>query len=188
MDQKSLIMEYYSSRPNQDVPHAEAVDWATDEWKKRTGNSFRDPDRAIRKLHQEGTLIKVGKGVYKYDPDAVINNKLEDFTAAQKSQILERDGHKCAICGQGEAEGVELQVDHIRPKERGGKAELENGQALCSVHNFRKKTYTQAETGKRMFINLLRVAKKSNDQTLIDFCNDVIKVYDQHDINGHIKW
>ena len=117
-----------------------------------------------------------------------MNKRQEDFTAAQKNQILERDGYKCAICGQGKAEGVELQVDHIRPKKRGGKAELDNGQTLCSVHNFRKKTYTQAETGKRMFINLLRLAKKSNDQALIDFCTHIISVYDEHNINGHIDW
>lgn len=42
--------------------------------KKRTGMIFRDPDRAIRKLSQQGQLIKIAKGVYKYDPDFVKEN------------------------------------------------------------------------------------------------------------------
>jgi len=65
--QESLIKEFYQSRPNQDIQHAEAVDWLVGEYKKRTGKVFRDPDRGIRQLHQQGFLVKVGNGVYKYD-------------------------------------------------------------------------------------------------------------------------
>ena len=46
-------------------------------------------------------------------------------------------------------DGVELQVDHIKPKDKGGKATFENGQTLCATHNFRKKNYRQTETGKK---------------------------------------
>ncbi|GMV77255.1 MAG: hypothetical protein AMXMBFR79_03900 [Chitinophagaceae bacterium] len=38
---------------------------------KRIGEVFRDPDRGIRKLAQQGQLIKVGKGIYRYDPDFI---------------------------------------------------------------------------------------------------------------------
>ena len=70
---------------------------------KRTGKVFRDPDRAIRKLSQEGQLIKINKGVYKYDPDFVHNRELEDFTPAQKEEIFKRDNYRCVICGRGKA-------------------------------------------------------------------------------------
>lgn len=36
------------------------------------------------------------------------------------------------MCGRGSKEGIELQVDHIKPKELGGRAGIENGQALCA--------------------------------------------------------
>jgi len=127
-------------------------------------------------------------GVYRYDPDLIVERELEDFTDAIKQQILERDGYKCVVCGLGEEYGLTLHVDHIKPKDKGGKATLENGQTLCSVHNFRKKNYHQTESGKRMFIHLLKLAKKEQDQTMIDFCEHILSVYDEHNINGHIEW
>lgn len=68
--QADLIKQYFERNPNRDIPHPEIVDWAVAEYKRLTGEVFRDPDRAIRKLHQEGFLIKVRKGVYRYDPEA----------------------------------------------------------------------------------------------------------------------
>lgn len=152
--QMQLVMEYFKKNPNRNIYHPEIVDWLTVEYEKRTGRKFRDPDRAIRKLSQEGQLIKVSKGIYKYDPDFVRNRELENFTEQQKKQILERDNYKCVICGKGVKDGVELHIDHIKPKNLGGKASIENGQTLCAQHNFQKKTLNQTETGKKMFIRL----------------------------------
>lgn len=60
---KSLIMEYFENHPNQDIPHDPVVDWVTSEWIKENPHPPRDPWRTIRKLYQEGKLIKVRKGV-----------------------------------------------------------------------------------------------------------------------------
>lgn len=186
--QAELIMEFFTNNPKRDVPHPEVVDWLTTEWEKRTGGVFRDPDRGIRKLAQEGKLIKVSKGVYKYDPDFVINRNLEDFTVAQKAEILKRDNYRCVICGKGVKDGVELHVDHIKPKDLGGKATIENGQTLCAQHNFRKKNYKQTETGKKMFIRLYELAKSVDDQVTMDFCAQILEVFEKNGINGHIEW
>lgn len=181
-------MEYFRKHPNRDIPHPEIVDWAVDEFKKRTGKVFRDPDRQIRQLSQKGLLIKVRKGIYRYEPDAVKNRVLEEFTATQKRQILTRDGYKCVICGRGIKDGVELHVDHIKPKELGGKATIENGQTLCSQHNFMKKTLKQTETGKKMFIRLYELAKHEGNSELLKFCKEVLEVYEKNKINSHIVW
>src|SRR3989344_7140682 len=181
LSQSDLIMEYFKKNPKREIKHPEIVDWAVAELKKQTGEIFRDPDRAIRKLSQQGQLIKISKGVYKYDPDFIIHRELEDFTPIQKEEIFKRDKYKCVICGKGRAEGVEIHADHIKPKELGGKAEIENGQTLCAQHNFQKKYYKQTETGKRMFIRLYELAKKNNDKNLIKFC-------EKDNINGHIVW
>lgn len=186
--QKGLILEFYQKNPLRNIEHPEVVDWATREYKKRTGNIFRDPDRAIRYLHQQGYLIKVSKGVYRYDPKAVKQRQLEDFSEAQKQAILKRDSFKCVICGLGKKEGEELHVDHIKPKDKGGKAVIENGQTLCGKHNYRKKNYQQTETGKRMFIRLLKLARKKGDTELMDFCKEILEVYEKNNINGFIKW
>jgi len=186
--QDAIIMEYFKKHPNRDIPHPEIVDWVTEKYKKLTGLVFRDPDRQIRKLHQGGYLIKVQKGVYRYDPSIVQKRELEDFTPEQKKQILERDGFKCVICGKGVNDGVELQIDHIKPKDLDGKAIIENGQTLCAQHNFIKKNLKQTETGKKMFIRLYELSKIEKNQELIDFCTEILKVYEHFNINGHIIW
>ena len=68
MTQKELVIEFFKNNPNRNIEHKEIVPWLREEWKKRTGKPFRDPDRAIRKLHQVKFLIKTGKGIYRDDP------------------------------------------------------------------------------------------------------------------------
>src|SRR3989344_386316 len=186
--QKDLIVEFFRKNPNRDIKHPEVVDWVVSTHKKRTGNVFRDPDRAIRHLAQSGFLIKVTKGVYRYDPEIVHKRELYDFSAAHKKAILERDGYKCVVCGKGIKDGVELHVDHIKPKDRGGEATIENGQVLCGQHNYQKKMLNQTETGKKMFIRLYELAKAEKNEELIKFCIDVLQTYEKHNINGHIEW
>ena len=186
--QANLLMEYFKNHPGRNIEHPEIVDWVVAEYKKRTGKVFRDPDRAIRKLSQEGQLIKIRKGVYKYDQDFVKNRKLKDFTPEQKKIIFKRDGCKCVICGRGKADGIEIHADHIRPKDLGGESTVENGQTLCAQHNFQKKNYKQTETGKKMFIRLYELAEKINDKKLQRFCSGVLTVYEEHNINSHIVW
>ena len=139
-------------------------------------------------MSQSGFLIKIAKGVYKYDPKKEHKRELEDFTSAQKKAIFKKDNYKCVVCGMGRKEGLELHADHIKPKDLGGEATLENGQTLCSKHNFIKKNLKQTETGKKMFIHLYELAKKENNKELIKFCVDVLEAYEKHNINGHIVW
>jgi len=129
--QKEIIIEFFKKNPNRNIHHPEIVDWVVEEFRNRTGNIFRDPDRQIRQLHQNGFLIKIAKGVYKYDPEFVVKKELENFTPAQKEIILKRDDYRCVICGRSRKDGVEIHVDHIKPKDKGGKATIENGQTLC---------------------------------------------------------
>jgi len=186
--QLDLILEYFEKNPNRDIEHPEIVDWVVSEYNKRTGKVFRDPDRGIRNLSQKGFLIKVKKGVYKYNPDFVKQRELEDFTEEQKKLILERDGYKCVICGRGKESGIELHIDHIKPKDLGGKATIENGQVLCAEHNFKKKNYKQTETGKKMFIRLYELSKKYNDNETMKFCSEILEVFEKNGVNGHIEW
>jgi 5-methylcytosine-specific restriction endonuclease McrA len=183
-----LIIEYFKKHPNEDLPHGPVVDWVEEEYKILYGRKPRDTWRAIRKLHQEGFLIKVTKGVYKYDPDYVSKKELYDFTPELKKLILERDGYKCVVCGRTEREGYELHVDHILPKDKGGKATLENGQTLCSLCNFRKKNYNQTESGKKMFIRLWETSKRLGDKETQKFCEDILNTYEKYNVNGHIEW
>ncbi len=139
-------------------------------------------------MHQIGLLIKVDKGVYRFDPESAKTRSLYEFTSALKEAIFKRDNYRCVVCGRGRKEGVELHVDHIKPRDLGGKATLENGQTLCSQHNFLKKNFKQTETGKRLFIRLYELAKKENNTSLLRFCTEILKVFEKNNINGHIEW
>jgi hypothetical protein len=44
LSQEDLIKEFFINNPMRDIKHPEVVDWVVKEWKKRTGEVFRDPD------------------------------------------------------------------------------------------------------------------------------------------------
>jgi 5-methylcytosine-specific restriction endonuclease McrA len=185
---KDLLIEYFRAHPKANMPHGPVVDWVEVRYKRLYNKKPRDTWRSIRSLHENGFLIKVKKGIYRYDPEAVKERKLEDFTAEQKEFILKRDGYKCVKCGRGKEEGVELHADHIKSRYEGGRAVVENGQTLCSRCNFLKKHLKQTETGKKMFIRLYELAKTEKNEELFKFCKDMLKVYEKHNINSHIVW
>jgi 5-methylcytosine-specific restriction endonuclease McrA len=116
------------------------------------------------------------------------NDDQKNFSVEQKKFIFERDNFKCSMCGLSKSDGAKLFVSFIKPRDKGGKATLENGQVLCSQHNFLKKNLNQTESGKKMFINLYNLAKSAGDKKLIDFTKQILKTYEKFDINGHIDW
>lgn len=186
--QKDLLIEFFEKNPNRNIKHPEIVDWATTEYMKRTSKIFRDPDRQIRQLHQNGYLVKVSTGIYRYDPEVVKKRDLDSFTAVQKRTILKRDEYKCVQCGMGIKEGAVLHVDHIIPRDRGGRSTIGNGQTLCSRCNFLKKNLKQTESGKKMFIRMYDMAKKESNREILNFVKDILEIYEKHNINGYIEW
>jgi len=72
---------------------------------------------------------------------------------------MERDEYKCVICGKGIKDGVEIHIDHIKPKDFGGKATIENGQTLCAQHNFLKKISNKQKLVKRCLFGYMNLQK-----------------------------
>ncbi len=186
--QMDLVLAHFQNYPNIALSHSDWIDQVTAQCERILGSTPRDLWGAARKLHQEGYLVKVSKGVYMYDPDYVHSPVLEDFTQAQKRESLERDGYRCVICGRGKREGVELHVDHIRPKDVGGSATINNGQTLCAQRNFVKKNLNATETGKKQIIRLYELSKSEQIPEKVAFCREILEVYEKHDVNGHIEW
>ena len=54
----------------------------------------------------------------------------------------------CVFCGRGEADGVTIAADHIKPKDKGGTNTIDNGQTLCYEHNLRKRNYRRPRQAK----------------------------------------
>jgi len=95
--------------------------------------------------------------------------------------------YRCVVCGRGRKDGIELVVDHIKPKDKGGTNSIDNGQTLCMEHNLMKKNYSQTEAGKRYFIKIYEKAIADNDRKMVEFCKKVFDIYDEFKINGHIQ-
>lgn len=186
--QEEILREFFLKYPKQDIEHSVSVAWCMKEYKKRTGKVFADPDRGIRHLHQSGFLIKVRKGVYRYDPDFVKVRELEDFSPPVKEQIFQRDKYKCVVCGKGTAEGMEIHADHVLPKDKGGRATFENGQTLCSKHNFLKKNFSQTEFAKKVFVRLHNVSKSMSNKEMTDFSSEVLKLFEKYHVDDQVKW
>lgn len=185
----ALIKQYFLNHPNEELEHGPIVDYVTEEWLKTHNTPPRDPWRIVRGLKQKGFLVKVRKGVYKYDPDTSVDGKgIPDFTPTQKEEIFKRDGYRCVMCGKGNAEGIEIHADHVKPRDLGGTSEIGNGQTLCAQHNLIKKTLKQTETGKKMFIHLYELAKLEGNKELMGFCEAVLQTYVEYHINDHVKW
>jgi len=181
-----LIWEYFQKHPNKDLQHGPVVDWVEERYLKLYGKKPRDTWRAIRKLHQDGRLIKVKKGIYRYDPKYVRDVDLLDFSPEIKEKIFDRDNYRCVVCGRGPVDGVEICADHIKPKDKGGDNSINNGQTLCAEHNLMKKNYSQTEAGKRYFIKMYKQAVAQRDEKMVKFCREVFDAYDKYSINGHI--
>ncbi|MEW6482093.1 MAG: HNH endonuclease [bacterium] len=78
---KDWLIEYFKAHPKEDMPHGPVVDWVEARYKQLYNKKPRDTWRSIRNLHESGFLIKVKKGIYRYDPEAAkqreyINNHI----------------------------------------------------------------------------------------------------------------
>ena len=87
--QLNIIREYFEMNPDVEIHTKDIVDWVSSTYLERTGKIFRDPDRGIRSLYQKGFILKIAKGVYKYDPQYAQNKRQADFTIAQKKRDSE---------------------------------------------------------------------------------------------------
>ena len=134
-------------------------------------------------------MSEMGNGLHKrnLERDAAASEN-EAFSPAQIGEILSRGAYRCAVCGATQAEGVELQVSHIKPRSRGGASSVENGQALCAAHSRGENACDQTDSGRRMFANLRRMASEENDQAMLDFVDDALRVYEEHGVNDRIEW
>lgn len=50
------------------------------------------------------------------------------------------------------------------------------------------KNYKQTETGKKMFIHLYELAKSLGDIETMHFCEEILEIFEKHNINDHIEW
>ena len=67
--------------------------------------------------------------------------KRRRLTKAQRLQVYEKYGGKCAYCGN-HISLAEMQVDHIKPLALGGADDISNFAPACRICNYYKSTLT----------------------------------------------
>ncbi len=67
---------------------------------------------------------------------------------AMRWRVFQRDGWKCVACGRGSEDDVMLHIDHIVPRSKGGKDELDNYQTLCHLCNIGKSNKDETDLRK----------------------------------------
>ena len=190
ISQIEFVRSYFLQRPMEIISHEKAKADLESAYLTIMGKRLEDSDRAIRRLYGDGFLEKIAKGQYRYNPESSGKKEFVEFSQIEKNEIFKRDDYKCVVCGLGRENGLELHVDHIKPRSSGGQGVLENGQTLCGPHNYLKKNFSQTETGKKSFIRLLDLVETTKDDPnasiLEIFLNEILDVYDKYKIDAHI--
>ena len=63
-------------------------------------------------------------------------------------QVFQRDNWKCVACGRSAEDEIILHVDHITPRSKGGRDELDNYQTLCNICNIGKSNKDETDLRK----------------------------------------
>lgn len=195
--QSSIVQDFFHKHPQQDLPVSQVVDWAQDEWERRTNSKLRNPSNILRSLLHKGYLAKPKRGYYRYEPDQVRNNRTQQFSTKQREEILDRDDNRCIVCGMGTREGEDIyvvkffeQACNATDNIKNSKLKVEDAITLCGKHKnmwLATKNKSPVHNSKSFFVTAYNQAINKSDKNTASFCNDIIKVYEKHGIDGHIK-
>lgn len=74
---------------------------------------------------------KAEKERYRQTEEYRRKNERMKITSSLRYDVLKRDGFRCCKCGRSAQNGIELEVDHIKPISKGGTSDISNLQTLC---------------------------------------------------------
>lgn len=121
----------------------EHTPYSIDEW---IDYSLRHPpERESEALHTVRLALRI--------PDVMILSDYDRLPLREmhlsRDNIFERDDHTCQYCGRSFPEG-ELTIDHVIPRERGGRNTWENLVTACKQCNSAKANRLPHEAGMRL--------------------------------------
>ena len=92
---------------------------------------------SVDRAFQLPSVIRLRRHVRRPQPRLRLNRR----------EVFARDQHRCQYCGR---HGLDLTLDHIKPRHRGGCHEWENIVAACQGCNHRKAGRSPQEAGMRL--------------------------------------
>ncbi|MBL12317.1 MAG: hypothetical protein CMM51_01910 [Rhodospirillaceae bacterium] len=185
---REYVLNFFTKNPNHTFTLQEIEVAVRKEYEKDTGLLDLYVNRAVRNLGTQGyipdlgNIIKPKRGEYRFEKGSGPIKLKSPFPENVKLDIKKKDNYTCQWCGKVETSRDRLAVDHIIPEDSGGKGVLENGITLCTHCNNRKKNLGVSIFGKNMFERYLLLAKKDNDKKTIKFLEEVLKVFEKHQL------
>lgn len=129
-----LLNASYEALGTVDVPRAVRLIW------KRTAQVVeRDGERVLRSQHFKFEVPSVIRLVEYVDV-----RRRRNASGKQRLRIMMRDKMRCQYCGVRGTQ-FDLTLDHIHPRSRGGRSDVENLCAACKSCNQRKGDRTPDE-------------------------------------------
>lgn len=120
------------------------------EWVEEKTKIYLGPRSIMRYMEKAGCLrnckdawqnaIKRGRVKWQLKADKKTREKVEPQVCRNlRYEIMQRDGWRCVLCGNGRKEGTLLQIDHITAKCFGGTNNKKNLRTLCIDCNIGKR-------------------------------------------------
>ena len=125
------FIDFEAKRAEDELKEAEDQDPKLVIYHERVSNSSDAMDSfTYRHNFLKESLLSAVPNLPQKDPK-------RNFDEAQRQVIYRRDKGICQKCGK-QCEWNDWEADHIVPWSKGGKTEIENGQALCPTCNSKK--------------------------------------------------
>ena len=179
--QTEFVMAHFKKQPNQALTLDDWTDELAQQYKKLTGYTARHFRSVARRLYADGRLERVGRGVYKYDPDVIPKPRFSRFTAKQKREIRNRDEHRCVCCGLGRAEGVRLYVDFLDPDLPDSAGHIVNGAVFCARHSPSRNNLSMMDMIMMDFNAFSERIKNEQSKAKSGFYEELTKVYKKYE-------
>ena len=160
---RSRVGEVVTSKQIQDAIGPEVTEWA------RRLRELRNDEGWKISSHNDRADLTPGKYILEEPPPENYSFS-RPISAKLRAEVLDRNGYTCQWCGIGAGEIDEfgrkarLHIGHIKDRSHGGKDELSNLRALCSVCNQGAKNTTQEPPRWTWLLQHLRRASVADQQ------------------------
>ena len=179
---KEQIRRFLRERVGQIVTAAEiqgAVSGPT-EWARRLRELRQDEGWKISS-HIDRSDLKPGQYILEEPPPEGLYKVAKPISQRLRSQVFERNGYTCMMCGIGAGEEDEtgrkaiLHVGHIVDRSHGGKDELSNLRALCNRCNEGAKNLVQEPPSHTWLLSQVRRADMDTQRKVLEWLEGKFK-------------
>lgn len=155
----------------------EAVGSGVTEWARRV-RELRNEEGWQILTHNDSATLKQGEYMLATaPPEPGTYEFAKPISTRLRSQVLERNGYTCQMCGVGAGDPdehfpgrmVRLHIGHITDRSHGGRDELSNLRALCSTCNEGAKNLVQEPPSWSWLLSQLRRAKIDDQRAALDW-------------------